>query len=79
MENITSKIGKAGLVLAALGIISCVLYVFNYNVRLLAWIDMWGTTMGWVLRGLFIFGGAALFYFFGREEDDDNNITINKF
>ncbi|MCB0457482.1 MAG: hypothetical protein R2776_04145 [Flavobacteriaceae bacterium] len=71
MEDLKNKIGKGGLLLAALGIISALLYVFNYNVRLLAWIDMWGTTVGWVLRGLFIFGGGALFYFFGREEAED--------
>ena len=58
MEDISTKLGKAGLLVAALGLISTVLYLFNYNVRILAWIDMWGTTMGWVLRGLFIFGGV---------------------
>ena len=71
MEDLKTKIGKAGLLLAALGIISSALYLFNYNVRILSWIDMWGTTTGWVLRGLFIFGGGALFYFFGREEDEE--------
>ena len=72
MEDISIKLGKAGLLVSALGLISTVLYLFNYNVRILAWIDMWGTTMGWVLRGLFIFGGGALFYFFGREEEDES-------
>lgn len=68
MDDITNKLGKAGLLAAALGLISIVLSLFNYNIRILSWIDMWGTTMGWVVRGLFIFGGGALFYFFGREE-----------
>ena len=68
MDDITNKLGKAGLLAAALGLISIVLSLFNYNIRILSWIDMWGTTMGWVVRGLFIFGGGALFYFFGRKE-----------
>lgn len=71
MEDLKNKIGKGGLVVAALGIISTLLYLFNYNVRILAWIDMWGSTVGWLLRGLFIFGGGALFYFFGREEEEE--------
>tara|TARA_B100001146_G_scaffold221995_1_gene233530 strand:- start:19955 stop:20170 length:216 start_codon:yes stop_codon:yes gene_type:complete len=71
MDDITSKLGKAGLLAAALGLISIVLSLFNYNIRILSWIDTWGTTMGWVVRGLFIFGGGALFYFFGREEAED--------
>ncbi len=71
MENITSKFGKGGLLLAAIGIMSMVLSIFNYNLRLLAWIDIWGSTAGWIIRILLIIGGGALFIFFGREEDED--------
>ncbi len=70
MEDITAKLGKAGLLLAAMGIISMILSIFNYNFRLLAWIDIWGTTMGWIIRVILILGGGALFYFFGREEEE---------
>jgi hypothetical protein len=69
MENIKSKIGKAGILLAALGIISIVLSIFNYNIRLLAWVDLWGNTMSWVIKILLIAGGGALFFFFGRDEE----------
>ncbi|EDP70563.1 hypothetical protein FBALC1_07388 [Flavobacteriales bacterium ALC-1] len=72
MEDIKSKIGKGGLLLAAMGIMSIILSIFNYNLRLLAWIDLWGNTMGWVIRTLLIVGGGALFLFFGRDEDDDD-------
>lgn len=72
MEDIKSKIGKGGLLLAAMGIISIILSIFNYNLRLLAWIDFWGNTMGWVIRTLLIVGGGALFLFFGRDEEDDD-------
>ncbi|QIE58415.1 hypothetical protein G5B37_02195 [Rasiella rasia] len=70
MEHIKSKLGKAGLVVAALGIMSIVLSIFNYNVRILAWIDSWGSTVGWALRILFVLLGGALFIFFGRTEEE---------
>jgi len=71
MENMKLKLGKGGLILAALGIMSIILSIFNYNIRLLAWVDAWGNTMGWVIRILLILGGGALFLFFGREEEED--------
>ncbi|MFD2914175.1 hypothetical protein [Psychroserpens luteus] len=49
MDTIKSKLGKGGLLLAALGIMSIVLSFFNYNIRLLSWIDIWGNTMGWII------------------------------
>lgn len=69
MENIKSKLGKGGLLLAVMGIISILLSIFNYNIRLLAWVDAWGNTMGWVIRILLIIAGGALFFLFGRHED----------
>ena len=72
MEDIKSKIGKGGLLLAAMGIMSIILSIFNYNLRLLAWIDLWGNTMGWVIRTLLIVGGGVLFLFFGRGDEDDD-------
>ena len=71
MENIKAKLGKAGLVMAALGIMSIVLSIFNYNIRLLAWIDIWGNTMGWIIRGALILAGGALFFLYGRDEEDE--------
>ncbi|HBU77702.1 MAG TPA: hypothetical protein DEF18_06330 [Muricauda sp.] len=70
MENIKTKLGQGGLVLAAMGLISVLLSIFNYNIRLLAWIDSWGTTMGWVLRVVLILAGGALFFLFGRAEEE---------
>jgi len=70
MENIKTKLGQGGLVLAAMGIMSIVLSLFNYNIRLLAWIDMWGSTMGWVIRVILIILGGGLFIFFGRDTED---------
>ena len=71
MEKIKEKLGKVGLLIAALGIMSIVLSIFNYNIRLLAWVDFWGNTMGWVIRALLILVGGGLFFLYGRDEDDD--------
>ncbi|PHR72862.1 MAG: hypothetical protein COA67_03940 [Lutibacter sp.] len=71
MENIQSKLGQGGLLLAALGIMSIVLSIFNYNIRLLAWVDAWGNTMGWVIRIALILGGGILYFFFGSYDDDE--------
>lgn len=73
MEQIKGKIGQAGLVLAAMGAMSIILSFFNYEVRLLAWIDLWGTTIGWVIRIGLIVGGAALFFFLGNDDDESEN------
>lgn len=70
MEDIKLKLGKGGLVVAAMGIISILLSIFNYNIRLLAWIDLWGTATGWIIRILLILGGGALFFLYGKEEDE---------
>lgn len=72
MENIKSKLGQGGLILGAMGIISALLSIFNYNIRLLAWIDIWGSTMGWILRILLVLGGGALFFLFGRLEEAED-------
>ena len=70
MERIKAKIGQAGLALAAMGVISTLLYFFDYNVRLLKWIDLWGDTMGWIIRIGLIIAGGALFMFLGKEEEE---------
>ncbi|MDB2462733.1 hypothetical protein N9W61_01350 [Algibacter sp.] len=70
MENITSKLGNGGLLLAAMGIISAILSIFNYNIRLLAWVDLWGNTIGWIIRIALVIFGGALFFFFGRAEEE---------
>ncbi len=70
MEEIKSKLGKGGLVLVAMGILSAVLSIFNYNLRLLAWIDIWGNAIGWIIRILLILGGGALFFFYGSYNDE---------
>lgn len=69
MENIKTKLSQGGLLLAAMGIMSILLSIFNYNIKLLSWVDLWGNTMGWIIRFLLILVGAALFILFGRSEE----------
>ncbi|WP_179319726.1 hypothetical protein [Winogradskyella helgolandensis] len=77
METIKSNLGKGGLLLAAMGIMSIILSIFNYNIRLLSWVDAWGNTMGWIIRILLIVGGGALFLFFGNDLEVDVDIDEN--
>jgi hypothetical protein len=65
------KIGQGGLLIGAMGIMSIVLSIFDYNVRLLAWVDLWGNTMGWVIRILLIVVGGALFFMFGGTDGEE--------
>lgn len=71
MEDIKYKLGKTGLIIAAMGVVSIVLSFFNYNIRLFSWVDAWGNTTGWIIRIILILGGGALFFFFGNYDDDD--------
>ncbi|OJJ18108.1 hypothetical protein BKI52_29605 [marine bacterium AO1-C] len=62
--------GKLGMLLFFFGLASSILSFFNYNLRVLVWIDLWGTTMGWIIRIGFIVGGGILFMLFGRDSEE---------
>lgn len=70
MDDIKSKLGKVGLFIGVMGMLSVMLCIFNYNIRLLSWVDAWGNTSGWIIRIVLIVIGAALFFIYGRAEDD---------
>ena len=73
MEFIKSKIGSFGGLLAVFGFVSIVLSFFDYNLRALGWIDMWGTGMGWFLRIAFIIAGVALYVAFSNNEETEES------
>ncbi len=50
-----------GLYLIIAGIGSILLNQFGYEFKLLMWIDNWGETVGWAIRGAAIVVGAALY------------------
>ncbi|MCB1173659.1 MAG: hypothetical protein KDK39_08845 [Leptospiraceae bacterium] len=58
-------IAKIGAFAAAAGVISLVLSFTSYELRILLWIDTWGTTIGYIIRGALVIGGGAL-YFLGN-------------
>ena len=47
---------------AAAGVVSIVLNLVGYNLRILMWIDLWGDVMGWMIRGGLVVGGAAAYF-----------------
>jgi hypothetical protein len=51
----------AGFVVIA-GVISSVLALFDYELRILMWIDLWGTGVGWAIRAGLVVVGAGLFF-----------------
>ncbi|MGH1383108.1 hypothetical protein [Kordia sp.] len=50
---------------------SIILSIFNYNIRLLAWVDIWGNAMGWLIRILLILGGGILYFVYGSYDDEN--------
>lgn len=42
------------------GVGSAILYFLNMEFILLAWIDMWGPVVGWIIRGVLAVGGGIL-------------------
>jgi hypothetical protein len=61
---------KFGGTLFFFGVGSIVLYFFNMQFIILAWIDLWGPTIGWVIRGALTIVGAIL-WFLGRNEEGE--------
>lgn len=61
-----------GSLLLFLGIGSIVLNIVGYEFRLLGWIDNWGETVGWAIRGGMIVLGGALYFLApaGKSEEE---------
>jgi hypothetical protein len=51
------------------GLISTVLYFFDMELKILMWIETWGTTVGWAIRGGLMALGAGLWFLGGKKED----------
>ncbi|HEU5076727.1 MAG TPA: hypothetical protein VFU02_21200 [Polyangiaceae bacterium] len=54
--------------LAFAGLMSIVLNLVGYNLRILMWIDLWGDVVGWMIRVGLLVGGVALFFVLPSEE-----------
>jgi hypothetical protein len=70
MEQIKDKLSTFGGILSGFGILSCILSIFNYEVQLMAWINLWGAPTAWAIRVGFILGGAVLYKVFNTESAD---------
>jgi len=57
--------------MAIAGLASIVLHFMDMNLRILMWIDMWGETIGWLIRGALLVGGAALFFLMPDDEEPE--------
>jgi hypothetical protein len=64
MEKLKDKLSTFGGILSGLGILSCILAIFNYEVNVLAWVNLWGTPVAWAIRIGLILGGLAIFKIF---------------
>jgi len=62
---------KIGGYIAIFGIASIILSFFNYNLKILMWIDNWGETTGWIIRIGLIVVGAVLFFMGGGSNEED--------
>jgi len=51
-----------GMYMAIAGLASIILQFLDRNLVILMWIDNWGETMGWVIRGGLLVVGAILFF-----------------
>lgn len=71
MDNaLKSKLSGFGGAAALFGLVSIVLSFFNYNLRILMWIDLWGETMGWVIRISLIVVGLAVYFLLNVPEEE---------
>jgi len=57
-----------GSTLLFFGIGSIVLNYIDMQFIILSWIDMWGPTVGWIIKGAMILVGAILFFASRKEE-----------
>ncbi len=66
------KVRSAAALLALAGLVSIVLHLFDYNLRVLMWIDLWGAAVGWLIRVGLVIGGAVLYFVLpGGEEEHE--------
>lgn len=66
------RLTQIGGTLALFGVLSIVMYFLGYNLRILLWIDLWGDTIGWIIRiGLVLVGGGLAFFGYSASKSPD--------
>ena len=62
---------KIGIYLVVAAIGSVLLNQFGYEFSLLMWIDIWGETIGWAIRGgALVVGGVLVFVGMQQEQQE---------
>jgi hypothetical protein len=70
-----------GSVLIFLGAGSAVLHFIGYEFKLLMWIDNWGDTIGWCIRGALVAVGGGMIFLdksSARGSDSENEDTAEQ-
>lgn len=61
-KTILDRVQGFGLLVALLGLVSSVITFFDYELRVLMWIELWGSLVAWGIRLALIAGGLGLFF-----------------
>jgi len=67
------KISNLGIGIAIAGLLSVLFYFLPFNLLIVAWIDFFGETIGWVIRFSLIFFGLVLYYKYDQADILDSN------
>lgn len=68
MENPNSTMRTLGIYIAIIGILSIGLHFLDMNFIFLKWINQWGETNGWLIRGGITVLGVMLYFVGSRKE-----------
>jgi hypothetical protein len=60
---------KLGGTMFFFGVGSIVLYFLNMQFIILSWIDMWGSTPGWIIRGALAVVGGILWLVGSKQQE----------
>ena len=71
MDFIKSKLSSIGALMIVFAIASTILSFFDYNLKILMWVDIWGTAVGWAIRVALIIVGGALLFLFNKSDDEE--------
>ena len=66
----TKNMKRFGLILFTLGAASSIIQFFGREFVVLIWIDLWGTTVGWIIRIALMVGGLAIAAYAALQEPD---------
>jgi hypothetical protein len=72
MDRIASRVANFGALLACFGAVSSVITFFDYELRILMWIELWGPLVAWGIRLGLIAVGVGIFFVAGMLDKSDS-------